>query len=188
MLEETQAGNALGRQALEAWKMAIQKNIYQIDSDFKHSIALFRPSLDRELFQFGERVAKELEPLVIENNLNENLPRIERYNGIGQSEERIVHHPTYEAAGNIIYSSRLLERMLKPGGLLEALCFMFLSSQAGEAGHNCPIACSAGIIRVLQKVKDFPQRDHFIQKLIEPSYTHNFTGAQFLTEVQGGSE
>ncbi len=78
--------------------------------------------------------------------------------------------------------------MSKPGGLLEALTFMFISSQAGEAGHNCPIACSAGIIRVLQKINDFPHKDLYLQKLIAPSFTDNFTGAQFLTEIQGGSD
>ena len=78
--------------------------------------------------------------------------------------------------------------MAKPGGLLEALTFMFLSSQSGEAGHNCPVACSAGIIRVLQKFQDIPNRKNYLDKLTDPSYTTNFTGAQFLTELQGGSD
>jgi alkylation response protein AidB-like acyl-CoA dehydrogenase len=78
--------------------------------------------------------------------------------------------------------------MSKPGGLLEALTFMFLSSQAGEAGHNCPVACTAGIVRVFQKVGDFPQKEFYWQKLLAPSFTNNFTGAQFLTEIQGGSD
>lgn len=181
-----------GRLNLETWQEACKQNIYQQDADFKHSVASYLgskcPNIEKELTEFGNRVVTELEPLVIENNLSQNLPRIEHYDGIGRHIEEIVHHPTYEAAGNIIYSSRLLERMAKPGGLLESLVFMFLSSQAGEAGHNCPLACSAGIIRVLQKVGDVPQKSFYLSKLLLPSYTHNFTGAQFLTEVQGGSD
>lgn len=65
---------------------------------------------------------------------------------------------------------------------------MYLSSQTGEAGHNCPVACSAGIIRVFQKVGDFPKKEFYLKKLLEPSYTNNYTGAQFLTEIQGGSD
>lgn len=43
----------------------------------------------------------------------------------------------YEQAGNIIYGSKLPKSSSKTGGLLDALCFMYLSSQAGVAGHNC---------------------------------------------------
>lgn len=191
-MEETQLKNREARLALEAWQKELKRNPYDIDADFKHSLGLYLKDkytvLDRELSQFAERTIQELEPLVIENNLAQNLPRIDHYDGIGNSIEKIVHHPTYEASGNIIYSSKLLERMSRTGGLLEALTFMFLSSQAGEAGHNCPIACSAGIIRVLQRTENIPHRDHYIKKLIAHSYTDNWTGAQFITEVQGGSD
>ena len=191
-IEETQPENQLGRDALKAWKNAISQNIYSIDRDFQHNIQYYfgknYRNLEKELINFAEKIINEVEPLVIENNLSHNLPRIDHYDGIGQRIETIVHHPSYITAGNIIYSSRLMERMAKPGGLLEALTFMFISSQAGEAGHNCPIACSAGIIRVLQKVKDFPQKELYLQKLIAPSFSENYTGAQFLTEIQGGSD
>jgi acyl-CoA dehydrogenase len=188
-IEETMKGNALGRQDLAEWEKEIRHNPYLGDEDFQHSVSFyFGDRLDSELTEFAERVVSELEPLVQENHLRHNLPEIEHYDGVGQNTERVVHHPSYAAAGDVIYSSRLLDRMAKPGGLLEAMAFMFLSSQAGEAGHNCPAACSAGIIRVLQKVPDFPLKEYFLEKLTEPSYRTNFTGAQFVTEVQGGSD
>lgn len=180
------------RQALAEWRQAISENIYRIDPDFQHSVAYYLakkcPGIERELLEYGEKIVRDLEPLVIENNRDQNLPRLDAWDGIGMRIDRIVHHPTYEAAGNILYSSRILERFSKPGHMLEALVFMFLASQAGEAGHNCPVACSAGMIRVLQKVADFPKRRFYIQKLCDPSYSENYTGAQFLTEVQGGSD
>jgi alkylation response protein AidB-like acyl-CoA dehydrogenase len=179
-------GNDRGRQALEEWQKAIKASGY--DADFAHSVSLYRPHLSKELKAFGDKVVQELEPLVQENNLAGNLPRLEKYDGIGEPVDEVVHHPSYEQAGNIIYGSKLLERLSKTGGLLDALSFMYLSSQAGEAGHNCPLACSAGIIRVLQKVKNVPNTELFIKKLIDSSYTTNFTGAQFITEVQGGSD
>lgn len=183
--------NEKGRQALAAWKQEISQNVYINDHELRHSIEMYlrhqKPYLDGELSAFGSSIAK-LETIVSENNQSGNLPRIEHYNGIGNQVEDIVHHPTYEEAGNIIYSSRLLERMSRKGGLLEALSFMFVASQAGEAGHNCPVACSAGIIRVLQKTTTVPKKDEYIKQLINPFYTDNFTGAQFLTEVQGGSD
>lgn len=184
--------NERARNALSAWKKKIEENNYQRDRDFQHSVGYYLaekcPGIEEELSAFGERVVRELEPLVIENNLAQNLPRLERYDGLGRRIEKIVHHPSYEAAGNIIYGSRLLERLAKPGGLSEALAFMFLSSQAGEAGHNCPVACSAGMIRALQRAPDFPRKSFYIKQLCLPSYSENFTGAQFLTEIQGGSD
>ncbi len=180
---------ATGRRALDDWNKAINQNIYTTDEDFQHSVSLyFQSRFDEELTAFGDKVVKELEPLVQENHLPQNLPRIDHYDALGCKIDKIVHHPSYEAAGNIIYGSRILERLAKPGGFLEALLFLFLSAQAGEAGHNCPLACSAGIIRVLQKVGPIPNKEHYLKMLTTPSYSGNFTGAQFVTEIQGGSD
>lgn len=189
-MEELQLSHA--REDLNEWLNDTKKNIYSIDKDFIHSIQFYFPekfaTLDSELKNFGEIVATELEPLVAENNLAINLPRLEHYDSLGLTIDEIVHHPAYIKAGNLIYQTRLLERMSKAGGLTECLTFLFLSAQAGEAGHNCPIACSAGMIRVLQQVADFPLKNFYLQKLLAPSFENNFTGAQFVTEIQGGSD
>lgn len=184
--------NQIGREKLAQWQEAIQKNNYQMDPDYQHNITFYFKKhfakLNAELNNFAEKVTRNLDALVIENNLASNLPRLDAYDGIGNRIDHIVHHPTYEATGNIIYSANILGRMSKPGGLLEGLSFFFLSSATGEAGHHCPMACSAGIVRVLQKIDNFPQKKHYLEKLLNPSYSDNYTGAQFLTEIQGGSD
>ncbi|CDZ80161.1 Putative acyl-CoA dehydrogenase AidB [Candidatus Rubidus massiliensis] len=188
---QNNANPLITRKYLQDWQNSLKDNPYLNDQDFTHSISLYFPDhreLQESLKIFGENIVNEAEPLVIENNLPNNLPRLESYDGIGNKKEQIIHHPTYEKSGNIIYSSGLLSKMKQAGRLLEALTFLFLSGQLGEAGHNCPMACSAGIIRVLQKVSDFPEREKLIEKLVEPSFSTNYTGAQFLTEVQGGSD
>lgn len=191
-MDETQNANTIGRDALAEWQRATQNNVYKTDTDFIHTIRFWFSDqftqINAELEHFGNLIASQLEPLVAENHVATNLPRIEAYNGIGLQIEKIIHHPSYEQAGDIIYGSQLLSHLLNPGGLLHCLSLFFLSSQAGEAGHNCPIACSAGIIRVLQKVGDFPNKADYLKKLTAFSYQSNFTGAQFLTEVQGGSD
>lgn len=178
------------RDYLKEWRKQLKKNPYQADDAFKHSVDIYLADakIKKDLSIFADQIVDELEDLVAENNYRFNLPRLEKYNGIGEDVEHVAHHPNYEKSGNIIYGSKMLERLSKPGGMLEALAFFFLSGQAGEAGHNCPFACSAGIIRVLQKVDNVPHAEMYIQKLCEPSYTENFTGAQFLTEIQGGSD
>jgi len=178
------------RADLEKWKEELLKNPYLEDEDFRDSVSRYLggTGAEEKLTQFAQTVVTELEPLVQENHRPENLPRVERYDAIGRPVERVVHHPAYSAAGDLIYGSGLMKTMSCRGKLLEALSFMLLSSQVGEAGHNCPIACSAGIIRVFQKVDDFPRKQYFLDKLVEPSFQNNFTGAQFVTEVQGGSD
>ncbi len=184
--------NEIARNAFTQWESDIQKNCYTSDSDYRHTIQFYFPDdftrIDAELEAFGKEVVTHLESVVKENNLALNLPRLNPYDAIGKRIDKVVHHPTYVEAGNIIYHTKLLEKMAKPGGLLECLSLLFLSSQTGEAGHNCPIACSAGIIRVLQKYPDVSNQAGYLKKLLSPSYETNFTGAQFLTEIQGGSD
>lgn len=191
-MEEAQKANQIAREALISWQHEIQKNVYTSDSDFIHTIAFHFSNnfteIHSELELFGQEVANKLEELVSENNKPLNLPRLEEYNSIGMRIDKIIHHPTYVEAGDIIYRTGLLQKMSKKGGLSECLSLLFLASQVGEAGHNCPIACSAGIIRVLKMVPNFPNRDKYLEKLLLPSFQTNFTGAQFLTEIQGGSD
>lgn len=191
-MDESQISNQLSRDELHHWQNDIHKNIYSDDVDLVHTVSFSFPQeskrIHEELMKFGDEVVNKLEPLVHENNLAMNLPQLELYNALGERINKVVHHPSYIDAGNIIYGTKLLAKMKRSGGLSECLSFLFLSSQAGEAGHNCPIACSAGIIRVLQLIDDFPEKSAYLEKLTGSSFTNNFTGAQFLTEIQGGSD
>lgn len=191
-MEEIKTPHQIARLAFAKWQKEIRDNIYLSDADYMHTIHFYFPNLSAdihtELTHFGRCVPNELEDLVQENNLAGNLPRLNAYDAFGNRIDQVVHHPTYVEAGNIIYATKLLERMATRGELLNCLSILFLSSQAGEAGHNCPIACSAGIIRVLQKMTNIPHKEFYLEKLTSPSYQANFTGAQFLTEIQGGSD
>lgn len=191
-MEDTITAWQTARTTFTDWQEDLNKNIYTQDHDYIHTIRYSLPEeftrIHAELSRFGEIVPTQLEPLVRENNLAVNLPRLEQYNAIGERSNTVVHHPDYTAAGDLIYGTGLLKKMAAPGGLTECQSLLFLSAQTGEAGHNCPIACSAGIIRVLQKIADFPDKSAFLEKLTTPSFSSNFTGAQFLTEIQGGSD
>ena len=180
------------RKDLQKWREKLKENFYDLDSSFHHSLKMAIPKKFEELHpslsSYGKLVFEKLEKLVNENDLFINNPRLESYNEIGQIDQRVIHHPLYHQTGDLIYKSGMMKKMSSPGGLLPSLAYFYLSSHAGEAGHHCPIACSAGIIRVLQKVPDFPKKQFFLEKLTESSFETNFTGAQFLTEIQGGSD
>lgn len=191
-MEATQKPNQEGRDAFAEWQKRCQKNCFQEDQDYQHSLAFafgdhYKNVVDA-LKQFGAQVPTQLEMAVAENNLAINLPYLRLYDAIGNRIDEVVHDLSYVKAGDIIYGSGLMKKLLGAGGLLECLSLLFLSAQTGEAGHNCPIACSAGIMRVLQNIPDFPEKKALLEKLTAPSFQENFTGAQFLTEIQGGSD
>lgn len=174
------------------WQKKLKANPLLEDNNLQHSLSFYFKTkftnLAKDLEKFAQTVVEKIEPLVAENDFRFNLPRLEKYDGIGRSFDKIYYHPTYQIVGDLIYHTRLMSRLEKPGGMLESLSFFYLSSLAGEAGHNCPIACSAGIIRVLSRYPDVYQQEKFLQKLTLDSYSKNYTGAQFVTEIQGGSD
>jgi len=192
-IEETLACHDVGRDNMRKWLARTKENAYLQNSDFIHSMQFWlgedhTSQLHKDLSHYGAKVNTELESHAAENDLRFNNPRIDPYNGIGERIDKVVHHPSYAAAGDIIYGSDVVARLVKTGGLREGMGFYYLSCHGGEAGHTCPVICNFETARLLRKLDDFPERNEYIAKLETPSYTHNFTSSQFLTEVQGGSD
>lgn len=179
------------RNDFQTWQQHLKDNILTPNSCLMHSYQCYfsqQPDFIQQLNRFAQQVVEELEPVVVENNLDANLPKVEHYDAIGERQDRVVHHPSYVRAGDLIYGSGLMRYLLTPGQMQNTLSLFLLSAHAGEAGHNCPIACSAGVIRVLSNCSQLEQTECYLDKLTQPSFSQNYTGAQFLTEIQGGSD
>ncbi len=175
----------------KAWEKQLNKAILEDNSCLMHTYHYYfskDAAFLQQLQHFAKTVANDLEPAVMENNIDSNLPSLQHYNAIGERNDRVLHHPSYIKAGDIIYGSGLMAHLLKPGQMKKTLGLFLLASHAGEAGHNCPIACSAGLIRVLKHHSQLKETDDYLEKLTRPSFRENFTAAQFLTEIQGGSD
>jgi len=192
-IEETLACHDMGRNNMRKWLARTKDNAYLQNNDFIHSMQFWLGSeltsqVQEDLNNYGAKVSTDLETHAAENDLRFNNPRIDPYNGIGERIDKVVHHPSYTAAGDIIYGSNVVARLVKTGGLREGMGFYYLSCHGGEAGHTCPVICNFETARLLRKLDDFPLRNEYIAKLETPSYTDNYTSSQFLTEVQGGSD
>lgn len=187
--EQAQAGRA----DLEAFAYSLRHNAYEEDEHFRGLVAGYagddrRDDLEAALRSFGEVVMRELDDVVRQNNEPGNLPRLKRWSGHGRRIEEVEHHPTYERAGELIYGSGVMAAFEEHPNMMGVLSRFYLSSLNGEAGHNCPVACTAGVIRVLQELADDELRERFLPRFLDPDFKTNFTGAQFLTEIQGGSD
>lgn len=182
-----------GRSDLAAWLKSQPENFYLADPLLYRVLARlggteFLERMDAPLEKFGAICAGELDEAATVNNRPWNLPRLERYDTIGNRTEQIENHPSYHVAGKLIYESGMIAELGEPGGFLRAMALFYLSSHCGEAGHNCPVACTAGIVKSLQGAGNPELGARFLPRLLSRSYAERFDGAQFLTEVQGGSD
>jgi acyl-CoA dehydrogenase len=138
---------------------------------------------------FGGVVAGELDRAAIVNNREGNLPRLDRYSPYGVRTEAIENHPAYDVCGKAIYEhGRVIAVYGEPSANLRAQSLFFLSSHVGEASHNCPVACTAGVAKILLGPASPELREAFLRKVLSDRYAERYDGAQFLTELQGGSD
>lgn len=184
-----------GRDALADWQAAQPDNFFTADLHLQRTLeyhwgaARFAsPGHAPRLAEFGGQAATVIDRLVRSSNLDANLPRLERYSDIGERAEEVAFHPDYHEAGRHIYGSGMMSVYEQPGNNLLSLALFYLSAQNGEAGHNCPLACTAGLIKVLQNVGSPELQAKYLPRLLDAEYDSHFHGAQFLTEVQGGSD
>ncbi len=179
-----------GRVALGGWLAAQPSNFY--DADPLLQILAEEAGLgDRisTLEAFGRVAAGPLDAAAIENNRAENLPVLDTHDGIGRYVAGFAHHPSYHRAGKLIYESGVMAAYAEiPNPHPFILSLFYLSAHVGEGGHNCPVACTAGAIRALQALGTDEQKAAWLPRLLNPVYGDHYAGAQFLTEVQGGSD
>lgn len=174
------------RRGFDAYRARLAENALSDDPHLRSLVAAYgRGAALPELERFGALVSTTLDTLARETNRDENLPRLRRYDGIGRRIEAVDFHPGYHEMGRLAYRTGMMSRYAEPGREFETLALVYLYSQNGEAGHACPMACTAGLIKILRA---HGGHDAWLERLYDPDYDTHFHGSQFLTEVQGGSD
>lgn len=179
---------------LLAWQAAQPANFYTSNPQLRRLLQrLWGPErLDRHeahLERFGAVVAGPLDEAAVVNNRHWNLPRFEGWSSYGDRDDSIEHHPSNDACGRHIYQDgRVIAVYADAPANLHAQVLFYLSSHAGEAGHNCPVACTAGVVKALQGVGSPELRDAWLPGVLSDAWPGRLHGAQFLTELQGGSD
>ena len=179
-----------GRADLVAWVSAQPQDLYADDDALLALISAH--ALEPHAARFhaaGQTVAGPLDAVVRENNLSRNLPVLDDWSGVGEYTAKVSHHPTWAEAGRLIYGTGIMGLYGDlPTSHRAILTLFYLTAQAGEGGHNCPLACDAGAIRTLQALGTSSQQARYLAPLLDPNFDTNYTASQFLTEVQGGSD
>lgn len=182
-----------GRDEIARWQSSQPDNYFLADEHFVTQLEhLWGPDVFEanrfRLEKFGGEAATLVDVAVRKANEVENLPRLKRFSVNGTRTEEVEHCLDHHIAGRLIYDSGAMSVYEEPGNNLLALALFYLSSFNGEAGHNCPLACTAGVIKTLQFASSDMLRSKYLSRLLDSNYETRFHGAQFLTEIQGGSD
>jgi alkylation response protein AidB-like acyl-CoA dehydrogenase len=99
--------------------------------------------------------------------------------------DRIVRPKETEIMEEEIFSEALFSQKTSPW---LKLAKMYLIYQNGEACIACPLTCTEGLVALLDKYADAPETTQILQHCKEGMDGHFAIGAQYLSEIQGGSD
>ncbi len=174
------------RAELERWRAASPASFYDATPNLVRSLraALGNDGLraiEPRLRSFGEAVATVVEPAV--RALELRPPSLEPADPLGRESQRVTFDPEHARAGRAVCASGIAA-----APAFEQAALLYLLAHTGEGGHACPVVCTAGLIRALRRHGSPELKERFLGPLLEPDYDRCHRGAQFLTEVQGGSD
>lgn len=183
----------LGRWLLRRWEDGKPRNYWDDDVHLRATLAwqLGRArlaSVEAALRQAGADSAGPVARLCQGLDRPEQLPRLERWDAIGERTEAVVFHPDHHEIGRLVWRSGVLAVLGAPGRVTEHVALSYLWAMNGEAAHLCSIACTAGLIKTIQRAGTTWMRQEWLPRLLAPDYDRRWHAAQFLTEVQGGSD
>lgn len=188
----TRAAPTSARSDLQAWRAGVWQDHLEGDPVFLRLLRRYLGAgfagFEPELRRLAEASGPALDRLVIESNRDENLPALRRHDADGRPVEAVVFHPSYHAAGRVFWESGVLSVLGEPGAEVLSGARAYLLDQHGEAGHACPVACTAGAIKLLRALGTEQQRARYLPALLDHDYDRRLHAAQFVTEVQGGSD
>ncbi len=180
-----------GRADLARWKDAHPERY----DDEPHLRALNRlyvektraSALETTVAPFG-REAVALGDLIARSDHPDHRPRLAPWDGIGRRTERVEFDPAYHETGRAVWRSGMVALSGTPGTSFEQATLSYLLAHEGEMGHGCPATCTIGLVRALRRRAAPEVVARYLPALLETDYERADRGAQFLTEVQGGSD
>lgn len=136
----------------------------------------FSPVVSAKWNQLAERIARpEVRPYMLHYDaFNHRIDRIVR--------PMEVHQLEREVFGEGLFSSRMAP--------WESFAKRMLIHQIGEGGVTCPLTCTHGLIALLEQFpqEEYPELHEILLHTKEGENGEFAIGAQFMTEIQGGSD
>ncbi|WP_136798893.1 acyl-CoA dehydrogenase family protein [Desulfosediminicola ganghwensis] len=115
----------------------------------------------------------------------ENSPYLLQYDGHNHRIDRIVRPLETVLMEEEVFAEALFSRKTSPW---ERLVKMFLIYQNGEACIACPLTCTEGLVAILEAFADTDETKQILAHCREGIDGDFAIGAQYLSEIQGGSD
>lgn len=173
-------------QKLEDYTNHVNENLFGDDRTYQGLLSYFVSADDvhrlSSVLHSWSRHIPSWNVLADEAARPEKLPRLEKYDCVGNPVER-VHVPL---------ETKLIRHRVVEAGIFdnqsetEMFSKAYLLGQIGESGVTCPLACTDGLVRVLQAKGSEYLKNKFLDQL--KSSEVPLAGAQFITEKTGGSD
>ena len=145
------------------------------------------PLLDEKLLAFSPKVSFRWRDLASEAARPEFRPFLQQYDAYNNRVDRIVRCRETEILEKEIFGEGMFSSQTSPW---EHFLKRLLLHELGEIGVLCPIACTEGLIALIEA---FPENRHpevgrILTHCKEGIDGEFGLGAQFITEIQGGSD
>lgn len=178
-----------GRQALLNWEASKPDNFFTADTFLQRILKRYAPQADlKNLEDFGAASATIIDRAAkIEDRVG-NHPRLERWSPLGERIEGIEFHGSHAEIGEQVWQSGIMALPAERGNNVEQQALFYLLAHNGEGGHCCSLACTFGLVKALQFAASDDVREKFLPPILSRDFETMQHGAQFLTEVQGGSD
>ncbi|MGK5091182.1 acyl-CoA dehydrogenase family protein [Deltaproteobacteria bacterium TL4] len=141
--------------------------------------------LDEEARKISSKVSFRWRDIADEIARPEKRPFILHYDGHHHRIDRIVRPAETEIMEKEVFSEKLFS---KKTSKWERLIKMYLIYQNGEACISCPLTCTEGLVTLLEKFAETPETLRILQHCKEGLDLDYGIGAQYLSEIQGGSD
>ena len=145
------------------------------------------PAIDGRLREFSKLASFRWRDLAEAAARPEERPRLEHWDGHGNRVDRILRPGAVEQLEREVFSAGLYSRAMPRW---ERLAKLLLLHQNGEAGVTCALACTEGLIALIEAHRDTagPELLRILEHCREGVDGDFGRGSQFLTEIQGGSD
>jgi len=138
------------------------------------------------LSAWGAQVAGPLRELAETAARPENRPRLRRWDAYGRRVDRIELPASTRTALGEVLGRRGMGAL--HGDPYRFYAQAYLYAQNGEAGVVCACACTDGLVRALEALGDRPVHREAVERVRRSGPERVWHGAQFVTEIQGGSD
>ncbi len=164
-------------------------NYYLDDAFFQQVVRYFTGAgwedVDKELSRMSGLVSYRWRDFAEAIAWPEKRPYMMHFDGHNHRIDRIVMPAQTEIMEKEIFSQALFSRRTSPW---LRLAKMYLIYQNGEACIACPMTCTEGLVALLDQFADTRETKDILEHCKEGKDGDFAIGAQYLSEIQGGSD